>query len=283
MKMRILAGLLFSIWAMLSLAAEISDVSVDRTYGLLIGDVITEKVTLPIAYEQLDPASLPQINKRYGTWLYLVALEADNTDMTLTYQVVNVPRQNEKVSTPEFSLRSVDDEFVTVPSTQITLGSLLPNASAGAASVNIPQPDHEPVLEDTSSIKQQLLLTVVVSVILIMILTAWHFGWKFKNRKPFAQAVHNLARLRWSRSVQANQAARLLHAAFNATAGTIVVQNNIDNLFIDVPWLQPLSTEIEQFYQQSQQHFFSRDSKQEPEFAMVMKLAKACRAKEKLA
>lgn len=283
MNMRMLTGLIFSLWTGLSFAAQISEATVDRAWGLLIGDVITVNVTLPVAYQQLDPAMLPQINKRYGTWLYLSKLHAENGDLTMTYQIVNVPTQNELVATPEFTIGTLDDDFVTIPAVPITIGSLLPQATDGAGFSKQPKADRVPVLEDTRQLKNLLLITGIITLLLVAALMLWHLGWRFKNRRPFAQAVHDLARLRWSRSVQPNQAARLLHAAFNATAGTIVVQNNLSVMLNDVTWLQPLSDEIEKFYQQSEQHFFSRDAQQEPDLAKVMKLAKACRAKEKLA
>lgn len=279
MNMRVLTGLILSLWASLSLAAQMSEATVDRAWGLLIGDVINVQVTLPVAYDQLDPAMLPQANKRYGTWLYLSALQAENTAVTMTYQIVNVPAQTETITTPEFTVRTIDDDFVTIPALPITVGSLLPSEGL----TKVLKDDRSPILQDTSELTQTLVLSGLVTLLLVGILVLWHLGWKFKNRRPFAQAVHDLSRLRWSRSAQAKQAARILHAAFNATAGTIVVQNNMHAMLEQVAWLQPLSQEIEQFYQQSEQHFFSRDAQQEPEFALVMKLAKACRAKEKLA
>ncbi len=283
MNMRMLTGLILSLWVGVSLAAQMGEATVDRAWGLLIGDVITVSVTLPVAYEQLDPAMLPQVDKRYGTWLYLSALKADNRDVTMTYQVVNVPTHNERVNTPEFSLRTLDDDFVTIPAVPITIGSLLPQSGDGAGFSKEPKADRVPVLEDTAQLQRQLWIFGVITLIIVASLILWHIGWKFKNRRPFAQAVHDLSRLRWSRSVQENQAARILHAAFNATAGTIVVQNNMQKMLDDVSWLQPLAQDITAFYQQSEQHFFSRDAQQEPELAKVMKLAKACRAKEKLA
>ncbi|MDT8371181.1 MAG: hypothetical protein RQ783_04205 [Gammaproteobacteria bacterium] len=283
MNMRMLSGLILGFWASLSLAAQISEATVDRAWGLLIGDVITINVTLPVAYQQLDPAMLPQINKRYGTWLYLTALTAENKALTMTYQIVNVPTRNEQIKTPEFTIGTLNDDFVTIPSVALTLGSLLPQATDGAGFSKQPKPDRIPVLQDTRQLKNQLFITGVITLLLVAGLVLWHLGWRFNNRRPFAQAVHDLARLRWSRSVQPNQAARILHAAFNATAGTIVVQNTMRAMLNDVTWLQPLSDEIQQFYQQSEQHFFSRDAEQEPDLAKVMKLAKACRAKEKLA
>ncbi|MBE0440295.1 MAG: hypothetical protein IBX57_11180 [Gammaproteobacteria bacterium] len=281
--MRMLTGLIFSLWTGLSFAGQISEATADRAWGLLIGDVITVNVTLPVAYQQLDPAMVPQVDKRYGTWLYLSKLHAENANMTMTYHIVNVPTQNKLLATPEFTIGTLNDDFVTIPAVPISIGSLLPQASDGAGFSKQPKPDRVPVLEDTRNLKNQLFITGIITLLLVAGLLLWHLGWRFKNRRPFAQAVHDLARLRWSRSAQPNQAARILHAAFNATAGTIVVQNTVPAMLNDVTWLQPLSDDIEKFYQQSEHHFFSRDAQQEPDLAKVMKLAKACRAKEKLA
>ena len=84
-------------------------------------------------------------------------------------------------------------------------------------------------------------------------------------------------------AVTPEQAARILHTAFNHTAGTVVVYGELEGLFKQCPWLQPLQADIASFYTQSEQHFFARNSQQGPDVDSVRKLAKACRVKEMLA
>jgi mxaA protein len=258
-------------------------VDVDRAWGLLIGDVITVTATIPVQTDDLDLSSLPQTNKRYGVWLYLQSLEAHDNVLTLRYQVTNVPKQNQVVQTPEFTITTLGNEKLIIPSTALSMGSLLAATDEDNVRDLTPKPEHQPELIDTSPLQKRLLFFVALTLVLALVWMIWHFGWTFKNRKPFAKAVSQISRLRWLPSKQPNQAARLLHAAFNETAETTVVQNNIDVMLVNVPWLAPLSDEITRFYQQSEQHFFQRDAQQEPDLTLVLQLAKKCRAKEKLA
>jgi mxaA protein len=278
MNTNVILGVLLSTWVSLTSAAQVTDVSVDRAWGLLIGDVINVTAELPVAMANIDQASIPQEEKRYGDWFYLMTVESDNKTITLQYQVTNVPTTTKLVRTPEFTLRSLDDAFITVPGLPISIGTLLPEGHDRQI-----KPDHKPVLQDTRSLIQQITIATVCTILFAFILVVWHVGWKFKHRRPFAQAVHDLNKLRWSRQTDPQQAARILHAAFNATADTIVVQKQLASTLDKLTWLQPLSDEINAFYQASEQHFFSREAKVGPEFTTVMKLAKACRAKEKLA
>ncbi len=283
MKIRVILTTVWALWSLSVSAAQTSEVDVDRAWGLLIGDVITVTATIPVQTDDLDLSSLPQTNKRYGVWLYLQSLQAHDNVLTLRYQVTNVPKQNQVVQTPEFTITTLGNEKLIIPSTALSMGSLLVATDVDNVRDLTPKPEHQPKLIDTSPLQQRLLFFVALTFILAIVWMVWHFGWTFKNRKPFAKAVSQISRLRWLPSKQPNQAARLLHAAFNETAGTTVVQNNIDVMLVNVPWLAPLSDEITRFYQQSEQHFFQRDAQQEPDLTRVLQLAKKCRAKEKLA
>lgn len=256
------------------------NVSVDRTWGLLLGDDVDVRVDLSTLAEGIDSSSLPQNNKRYGTWLYLKSIDQTAEQLVFHYQIINVPIKNTLIATPKFDIKQEDEKWLLVPSTAITIG---PSLAVVDGVVNIAEkPDISPTLISTVETEKQLKLFALIAVISGLILSLWHFGWKTKNRQPFAQAVHDLSRLKLH-AVTPDQAARILHTAFNHTAGTIVVYGELDNLVKLYPWLMPLQQEIELFYEQSKQHFFARNSQQGPDINDVRKLAKACRSKEMLA
>ena len=280
---RMLLLLWISIFPNVIMAEQIANVTLDRSWGLLLGDEIMLQVDMPASDEGIDLDSLPQFDKRYGVWLYLKNIDVLPQQLVFNYQVVNVPTENTLITTPEFNIKQKNDQWIVIPPASLTIGPLLPsNDEAGIVNIDA-QPDLSPALIATTKIKQQLQLYAVVFVLSTLVLALWHFGWKPKNRQPFAQALHDLARLKWHRSVDPDQAARILHAAFNRTAGTIVVYGEIDQLIQKQAWLAPLQRDIEAFYQRSAQHFFARKTEQEPDLDTVRKLAKACRAKERLA
>lgn len=258
-------------------------VSVDRPWGLLLGDEVNVKVDLGAGDLQIEPSSLPQENKRYGTWLYLKTIDAVERQLVFHYQVVNVPLKNTTISTPKFDVKGNDEQWIIVPSTSLTIGPALAVSGDNGLSDIKAKPDMKPTPIATENTMQQLNLSIVIAVISGLILALWHFGWKTKNRQPFAQAVHDLSRLKWQRSVTADDASRILHTAFNHTAGTVIVYGEIDKLLQLNPWLAPMEEDIKLFYKQSEQHFFARNSEQGPDTDTVRKLAKACRSKEMLA
>jgi len=256
-------------------------VSADRTWGLLLGDELAISADLSALDEEIDSSSLPQSEQRYGTWLYLRNIDKTADNLVFHYQVVNVPTKNTAIDTPKFDVKLKNEKWFIVPATSITIGPALA-ASTGGVSNLLPKSDIKPTLISTVEAKKQLKLFSTLAVISGLILALWHFGWKTKNRQPFAQAVHDLSRLSFH-SVTPDQAARILHTAFNHTSGTVVVYGELDNLLKQYSWLAPLQQDIELFYEQSRAHFFARNAQQGPDIEAVRKLAKACRSKEMLA
>lgn len=255
-------------------------ISADRTWGLVLGDDVNVKIDLSTLDQGIDKSSLPIEGKRYGTWLYLKTIDRTTSQLIFHYQIVNVPLKNTAVETPRIDVKQADGQWLTLPSMSITIGPSL--AVAEGVENIIAKPDIKPTLISTDEMLQRLEFFILIAVVSGLILVWWHFGWKTKNRQPFAQAVHDLSRLKLH-AVTPEQAARILHTAFNHTAGTVVVYGELEGLFKQCPWLQPLQADIASFYTQSEQHFFARNAQQEPDIDSVRKLAKACRVKEMLA
>jgi len=272
--------LLSSLFSTNSMAADTLIAQIDRTWGLLLGDDVTVTIDISSLDNGIDDSSLPAQEARYGTWLYLKNIDVSLAQLAFHYQIVNVPLNNTLIDTPTFDIKAADGKWLAIPTTALTIGPSL--AVTGGPNTIAMKADIEATPISTTKIENHLTLFISITVVTGLILALWHFGWKTKNRQPFSQAVHELSRLSWH-SVTPDQAARVLHTAFNHTADTIVVYGELDTLITNHVWLAPLSEEIQQFYQQSEQHFFARKSAQGPDIADVRKLAKACRAKEMLA
>lgn len=260
--------------------AEQASVSVDRAWGLLLGDELLATAVLPEQHGKIDVHSLPQTERRFGTWLYLKDLQLDGSTLLFSYQIVNVPKENTVIDTPVYEISDAEGNIITIPSSKVSIGPLLSVKEDEQLRL---KPDHEPVLLETAQFEERLESTLTIAVFISIILLLWHFGWKPKHRQPFAQAVHELGRLRWTRSKDTNQPARILHAAFNQTAGTIVVHKELAKFLETTPWLSSLENDIDHFFQASAGHFFAKEADQGPDTADIVKLAKACRAKERLA
>jgi mxaA protein len=81
----------------------------------------------------------------------------------------------------------------------------------------------------------------------------------------------------------ADAASRCLHQAFNRSAGRVVINSELAGLWQQCPWLTPLKAEIDSFYRSSAAHYFSRTQAEQQDFDAMLKLARACREKERLA
>lgn len=279
--MRPLILILLTLLSLSAWADQSASVSIDRSWGLLLGDKFTVNVTLPVDSSKLDKSALPDIDKRYGNWLFLKAIELNHNNMQLHYQVVNVSTHNITIDTPELKLITLQGLPVDVPSTKLTIGPILADGdNAGSFTA---QPDHAAQPLNTQPVREQLLLAFAVMIISILVLVIWHIGWKPRNRAPFAQAVFDLTKMKWLHNKDVDKAARILHAAFNGTAGTVVVYSELDKLLTQVTWLDAMRGDIDTFFSASTNRFFSRDAQQALQFDAMLKLAKACRAREKLA
>lgn len=256
-------------------------ISLDRSWGLLIGDEITATIELPVAVTELDSHALPQHDKRYGHWLFLHDSELSGQQMKLYFQLINVPAENRQVATPELQLRTKDGEFITVPSVLMQIGSFLKNEDTEGNL--IPRGDIGLKAQSGDALKLRLWLSLTVLFLAALIWLVWHFGLRPRERLPFASAMFELNKMRLLGRKDADNASRSLHHAFNRSAGRVVINSQLDKLWHNCPWLLPLQSEIESFYQQSATHFFSPNGGEQKDFYQLLELTKACRSQERVA
>lgn len=279
--MKHLITLIFSLTFAMPVLALDSKMSLDRRWGLLVGDQIEATIELPVNVAELDIHSLPQHEKRYGPWLMLHELSMQGKQIKLNFQLINVPAENRKVATPEFSLRTKQGDFITVPSVPMQIGSFLQNKEGESSW--IPRADAKLPTTDLSRLYGQLWLSLSVLVLSVLVWLAWHLGLRPRQRLPFAAALLELNKMRFLGRKDADEASRSLHHAFNRSAGRVVIHSQLDKLWEKCAWLEPEKAEIESFYQQSAAHFFSPNADKPKDFNQILTLARACRAREKMA
>lgn len=268
-----------------SLQAQAIDtrIELDRSWGLLIGDMVTATIELPVTESALDTSSLPQHEKRYGPWLYLHDSQLEGNILLLHYQLINVPAENRQVATPELELRTESGEFIRVPSVPMQIGSFMEQGGEEAAPVMTPRGDMRLVPTEQTTLVWQLWTTLTVLLLSSLIWLLWHFGLRPRQRLPFAAAMFELNKVRLLGRKDADAASRSLHRAFNRCAGRVVIYSELDMLWQACPWLTPLQTEIESFYQASAAHYFSPAAAEQKDFNALLRLAKLCRKRERLA
>lgn len=279
--MRVLSLLVFCLLSFTARAELVAESQLDQQYGLQLGDTVTMTVTLPVSVDEIDTAALPETEVRQGPWFYLRSHVLRDQQLQLQLQVMNVPVDYREVMTPRWQLRTNDDAFIDIERLPVVLGSAVAReivVGKSAMQGDLPAP-----MVETDLYQQRLTIAIAVLAFAILILFFWHLGLRPRQQLPFARA-----RLRiWLMSLRgkrdATAAARVLHGAFNQSAGAVVVSDRLDTLFEQCPWLQPLEDDIRHFYQHSASQFFTRESAHKLTFNDAAKLIRACRQREKMA
>jgi len=264
------------------LMAQDVTINLDRSWGLLIGDIVTTSIVLPVSVSDIDADSLPQLNKRQGPWLNLLQISSDSNVLELQYQLVNVPAETRSLQTPTYTLRTNAGELLNIPSAEFSAGSFLNATDANAMEIPL-RGDQRLLAADFSPIEKQLTYAITVAFITALIWLVWHIGLRPGKRLPFAKGVFSMNKIRWFGNKDVDAATRIMHHAFNESAGTVVIYSQLQQLWDTCPWLVDLQPEITRFYQQSASHYFSREPQQNTDFDSLIKLARACRAREKMA
>ena len=262
---------------------DMATASIDRSWGLLLGDKVVVTSILPVQYRaEINEDTLPARKQQLGYWLFLDAItfeEQNNAALIMRahYQVTNTPAQTAQVGTPEFTIRKTDNTWLTIPAVPMTLSSLLPLEDTADITM---QADRPTPIFNTIRLKQRTFFWAMVAVICFGLSFLWFVLWGKKNRQPFEQALVELKKLKNKKEHAA--AARVVHHAFNQTAGETVVQGSITDLLTNVPRLTALQADIETFYRASAQSFFNPAADTSLHYDDMLKLVKACRNKERL-
>jgi mxaA protein len=279
MRFKILIITLFMSMPVLAIDTKIT---LDRSWGLLVGDRVSATIVLPVPAKQLDPHSLPQHDKRYGPWLYLLDSELQPNRLKLHFQLINVPAENRNVASPVLELRTLDGEFITVPAVPMQIGSFLQPTEEGGARPT-PRADARLQPQPVAALQWQLWIALSLLIVSSLIWLAWHFGLRPSRRLPFAAAMFELNKMRLLGRRDNDAASRSLHHAFNRSAGRVIVNSELNALWQACPWLKPLKADISHFYSTSEAHYFSPSASEYNDFEQVLKLARACREKERMA
>lgn len=273
-------------------AAEMvtATVSTDQAWGLLLGDELIVTVELPIMQHiALDEESLPAIDQRQGHWLTLREISFDARSdseqvlMMLRYQVVNTGTAAQELLTPEFTIRQTDNTVIVIPGAPMMLSPILPATIADDTPAATLKVDHNAPLFDTAAQGKKTAFWAGLAGLCFLLSTLWHFVWRKQHRQPFEQALIQLRNIKGDDNAALEAAARILHEAFNRTAGETVVQSAVDDMLAQHSRLAAFTDEIKQFYRASSAYFFDSESVTDLSREQIVSLAKSCRRVERLA
>lgn len=234
-----------------------------RSFGHVLGDVLTQRVLLEHAGRPLQPGALPAAS-RVDLWLERrpMRVETDAAGrrwLAIDYQLINAPRALSAIALPAMKLATASGPTLALPAWPVSIAPLTPPAAFGQGDLQALRPDRPVAALATGAIERQLRLSFAA---LLAVLLAWLGWWVWRNalearRLPFAQAWRELRRIDDPTSAQAWRA---VHRALNTTAGHVVHGASLPRLLAEAPHLRPLEARLEEFYRESTRRFFAGDA-----------------------
>lgn len=239
-----------------------------RAVGYTLGDRVPRSVLLRVDRDwQLQTAALPTPGPQ-TYWLELRALDVQERidgdarvyRVDLDYQTFYAPIQALERSLPALEVtvrRGEQTAHARVPPFRFTMSPLREvKLSAGGEERTqaLLRPDIEPGPRPLRPVLAALAGAVAVACAFALAL-AWHYArWPFGQRpaRPFAQAARRLRRP----LPDYREALRIVHRAFDATAGRRVLAEDAAALIDAQPRYAPLAADIGRFFAASRQAFF---------------------------
>lgn len=229
-----------------------------RAFGYLLGDVLTQRVLLRAGDADFAPVELPA-PRRLNVWFERRTPRVETSDdgrrwLRVDYQVVNSPQSLATVALPAWTLESNAGAKLRIPAWQIKVTALTPATSYDSPAIGELRPDRRPLRPDLKPVRNQLLSW---SLALLATLGAWvawvqHRNYGDRLNRPFARALQEIE----SVDDATPDAWRALHRAFDRTAGRVVQIETLPMLFVSAPYLEPLRSRIQEFFEQSSERFF---------------------------
>jgi mxaA protein len=248
--------------------AQILSVTVQppaRDFGYYVGDVLSSDAIITVGPGTiLDANSLPyaspvtpSIDLRRAT-VSEAAVAGGGRRITIRteYQTFATPDEVARVEIPGYELvfsQAGKRLAVNVPGFGFSVSPFRHDIQATVDPALI-KPDHPPAFIDTTwpRIKLFAALATALTALLWLAATEQWLPWRRSARQPFAQAF---ARIR--RAGEEPEAWRILHRAFDETAGTRVFSGDIESFLAEHARFASHRADIENFFAASHEKFFT--------------------------
>ena len=235
-----------------------------RSFGHVLGDVLTQRILLDGADRRVELSSLP-VADRVDAWFERRAphVETDASGrrwLNLDYQIINAPRSLAALPLPALTLLPKSGVALEVAAWPVSVGPLTPEQVFDQGDLLAMRPDRSATLLLTAPLRSSLEAWTAALAITLVSWLAWLLWRNARDAQqlPFAHAWQQLKRLQRAGNEGSAEAWLALHAALNATAGHVVHASSLPRLFEGVPALKPLQSQLEAFYRASSERFFAR-------------------------
>jgi len=239
-----------------------------RSFGYVVGDVLTQRVLLQLNGRSFAPAALPRA-ERISAWLERRSPSIDSTAdgrrwLTVAYQVINAPQSLTMIRIPAWSVNAASGtDPLTIAEWPISVSPLTPRAPFAKGALDELRPDRSAPSIATEAMRRQIAAWAAAFVVTLVAWSGWLLwrNWRAAATLPFARALREM-RAFDERSPEAWQA---LHRAFDRTAGRVMQTATLNDLFRRAPHLTPMRPQIERFFAQSSERFFGAGLPSEPQ------------------
>ncbi len=246
------------------------ELSIGRAYGYVIGDVIEQTALVEAAQAStLDMATLPKPG-RQGGWVELVApvkvarLDEQHLRLQLRYQVMNAPREVALAFLPSYKLKLQLTEGqikeISLPSQAISVSPMSKEEAFTRTGMEAIRPERivMPMAAEAIAARAKAWFTATVLSFGLAGLLLW---WRRRRQAegPFARATRALRA-----KLSDEHAIRLVHTAFNETAGHSVFAESLESFFAQHPHYDAMRAQITQFFAMSRQVFFDTSMQGQP-------------------
>ena len=237
-----------------------------RSFGYAIGDVIEQRITLNLNRPyKLSVDKLPQPG-RITHWLVLAAPIFSSTEnktittylITLRYQIINIDFDTaiNGLNTPEHKLFYSDGEgqFITIiPAWRFRVARLTDDQRPVSDLRN----DYAPKPLQVPPYLLWLAGLGLLSAVAGLYYLYGSVPFLARHQGPFADAYRQLQQLSLASDAEYFTALRLVHQAFNQTAGQVLFQRDLASFFRQQSQFQRLRQPIEHYFAHTQQLFFT--------------------------
>jgi mxaA protein len=255
-----------------------------RAYGYTVGDVVQRRVRLQLPPGwALDLDALPR-TRRPGQALELRSARLEGAVLLLDYQVFLAPTEVRTLELPPVLLQfngPAGAREVRVDAWPLTVAPLMPTDVSPREGLGAMRPDVPAPLIDITPRQHRLLAAAALLLLLGLALTQLHLGlpWWRSRQRPFAQAWRALKSQPDQASPEQAQAAmKLLHAAFNRSAGQVLFAAGVPAFVAAQPRFAPLQPALAEFFDRSRASFFTATASTDTgtvDIAWLKRLARA--------
>ncbi len=250
--------------------------TLNRAFGYTIGDLVTRRITVRGDAAGFTPDLLPETGP-LNAWLALRRKEitriGDDVELILTYQLTGADTKVTLLELPAIELKNRGQTLARIDAYPISVSPIIGARPFVRTGLGDMRPAHEPLTPDFAVFGQRLVTLSGISLSLLGVI-GWRRWRRSRNDRltPFAHARRALRQV-----TDPLDGYRILHRAFDQSAGRSLFLEDLGTFLTERPRFQRKREPIEQFFRDSREVFFGMpgDQRQTKPLTRLRSLARS--------